>query len=216
MDFDNVARWVNGVQSRRAITRLLGGGALAASVAGLGLLTQEEAAGKQRKKAVCLCTATGCTGKKVKNRSKVIKKNPQCNYAGRCTTNPCAAACTSNAGCTGGQVCVSGECADCTSYTQCETTTTVGHVACLAGRCRGNELCTATPECFAPLECLPPPATSGQPDRCIILSDCQTDAECGNPNFPVCVLGDCRAACASDADCDMDESCQGGVCIPTS
>jgi hypothetical protein len=216
MDFDNVARWVNGVQSRRTVARLLGGGALVASVAGLSLLADEEAAGKKRKKPVCLCTGTGCTDKKVKNRAKVIKKNPRCNYAGACTTNPCAGVCTSSADCTGGQVCASGQCADCTSYTQCENTTTVGHVACLEGRCRGNEICTATSECFAPLECLEPLAAGDQPDRCIILDDCQADADCGNPNFPVCVLGDCRAACNSDADCDMDESCQGGVCLLTS
>jgi hypothetical protein len=216
VDFDNVARWVNGVQSRRSITRLLGGGALAASVAGLGLLTQEEAAGKKRKKPVCLCTATGCTGKKVKNRSKVIKKNPQCNYAGRCTTNPCAQACASSSECTGGQVCVGGQCADCTSYTQCETTTTVGHLACIQGRCRGNETCTSDAGCFVPLTCLEPPADGDQPDRCLLFSDCQVDDDCGNPAAPLCVLGNCVAPCGGALPaCDPRFPCDGGVCLST-
>jgi hypothetical protein len=214
VDFDDLAQRVGRMQSRRTIARLLGGGALAASVTGLSLLGGEEAAGKPRKKRVCLCTTTSCTSKKVKNRSKVIRKNPRCNYAGACTTNPCAAACASSTDCTGGQVCVSGQCVDCTSYTQCENTATAGHLACLAGRCRGNELCTATPDCFAPLECLEPPAAGDQPDRCLFLSDCQTDADCGNPAAPICVLGDCRAACNESSPVCLEGTCQGGACLP--
>lgn len=205
------------MQSRRSVARLLGGGALAAAVTGGSLFAADEASGKKRKKKVCLCTATGCTGKKVRNRSKTIKQNPTCNYAGACTTNPCAGTqCTTSAQCTGGQVCTGGLCADCTSYTQCETTSTVGHLACIQGRCRGNETCNDSAECFAPLTCLEPPATSGQPERCILLSDCQSDNDCGNPAAPLCVLGNCVAPCGGSLPaCDPRFPCDGGVCLST-
>jgi hypothetical protein len=218
MDVDGLAQWVSRLQSRRSAARLLGGGAFAASVTGLSLLADNEAAvGKKRKKKVCLCTPRGCTSKKVKNRTKVIQQNPQCNYAGACGANPCAGTpCATSAECSGGQVCVSGLCADCTSYTQCGTTATVGNLACIGGRCKGNEVCTATSECTAPLECLEPPAPGDDPDRCILFSDCQDDSTCGNPNFPVCVLGDCLATCTSNADCSGSRTCQGGVCLPAS
>jgi hypothetical protein len=46
---------------------------------------------KPRKKPVCLCSVAGCTSQKVKQPGKLIAQNPSCNYAGACTTNPCAA-----------------------------------------------------------------------------------------------------------------------------
>ena len=218
MDVDGLAHLVNRLQSRRSVARLLGGGGFAASVTGLSLLADNQAAlGKKRKKKVCLCTPTGCTSKKVKNRTKVIQQNPQCNYAGACGVNPCAGTpCATSAECSGGQVCVSGLCADCTSYTQCETTTTVGSLACIGGRCRGNETCNDSAQCFAPLTCLEPPADGDQPDRCLLFSDCQSDSDCGNPAAPLCVLGNCVAPCGGALPaCDPRFPCDGGVCLST-
>src|SRR5262245_49573549 len=94
--FDNLARWLAVARSRRAVTRLFGGGALVAPLAAFTLgdsAAKGKGKGKKsRKKPVCTCSASGCTSQKVKNRTKLIQQNPRCNYAGNCTTNPCAMA----------------------------------------------------------------------------------------------------------------------------
>ncbi len=99
--FDDLVRWLETGRSRRALTRLLGGGALLAPLGAWGF-SDGAAKGKgkgkgkkkPRKKQVCLCSASGCTGQKVKKRSKFISQNAPCAYAGGCTTNPCAAGAT--------------------------------------------------------------------------------------------------------------------------
>ena len=50
MDFDDLAQGVIGMQSRRSVSRPLGGGALAAAVTGNNLFAADEASGKKRKK----------------------------------------------------------------------------------------------------------------------------------------------------------------------
>jgi hypothetical protein len=228
--FDDLTRRLDAVRSRRTIARLLGGGALVGSLAAWGLGEAEAKKKKQKKKPVCTCTATGCTSQKVKNRSKVINQNPRCNYAGGCTTNPCAATvppsppgpppCQNSTQCTGGQVCTSGACVNCTSYTQCGTLPTAGHKACFAeGRCRGGENCTpgGTP-CTHPLTCLLPQTPGSTQHQCLVGNQCDADDDCVvlAPNI-ICVLGKCTRACVQGADCTpvgMGFTCQGGVCLP--
>jgi hypothetical protein len=98
MDRDRVAdlgRWLETVRSRRTLTRFLSGGALLAPLVALARGdTAAKGKGKKRrkKKPVCTCSASGCTSQKVTKPSSLINQNPRCNYAGACTTNPCAAA----------------------------------------------------------------------------------------------------------------------------
>ena len=83
--FDDLARWLDAVRSRRTIARLLGAGRSLAPLAAWGL-GEAEAKNKPRKRRVCVCSAAGCQSKKVKNRAKVIQQNAPCAYAGGCTT----------------------------------------------------------------------------------------------------------------------------------
>ena len=100
-----VARWLAAIQAHRATGRPQGGGAFMASLASAGR-SDTEAKRKhhkhknkrknkhknkpETKQQVCLCSAAGCTSQRVTNPSSVINQNPRCNYAGGCTTNPCA------------------------------------------------------------------------------------------------------------------------------
>jgi hypothetical protein len=89
--FDDLARWLAAVRSRRTITRLLGAGALVAPLAAWGWSDAEAKKDTPKKRKVCLCSPASCTTKRVKNRARVIRQNAPCAYAGGCTTNPCAA-----------------------------------------------------------------------------------------------------------------------------
>jgi hypothetical protein len=171
---------------------------------------------RRKKKPVCTCSTAGCVQRKVKKPSKLIDQDPRCTYAGACTTNPCAAPvpppdpqCTTSTECTDGRVCADGRCEGCTGFAQCGTTTTVGHLACLEGRCRGNEPCASDAQCFGLLQCAVPPG--GGAKRCLSDDFCAHDDDC--PGDDVCVLANCTSTCVSDGDC-VGDTCQGGACLP--
>jgi hypothetical protein len=205
--FDDLARWLDAVRSRRTIARLLGGGVLVAPLAAWGLGEAEAKKKKQKKKPVCLCSTTSCQSKKVKNRAKVIQQNAPCAYAGGCTSlNPCAATTTPRP--------------PCTSYTQCGTAPTAGHLACLNGSCHGGNSCTTggTP-CVHPLTCMLPQTPGSTQTQCLVARQCDADDDCmlGMPTNPICVLGRCTRACVPGGDCTpvgTGFTCQSGVCLP--
>jgi hypothetical protein len=91
--FDTLVRTLATRRLTRVQTRR---GLAAAAIAGLtgrGLFAEEVGAkkNKARKKKVCVCTATSCTTRKVKDPKKVLRQNAPCAYKGGCTSfNPCA------------------------------------------------------------------------------------------------------------------------------
>jgi hypothetical protein len=204
--FDDLTRRLDAVRSRRTIARLLGGGALVGPLAAWGL-GEAEAKKKQKKKQVCVCSATGCQSKKVKNRSKVIQQNAPCAYAGGCTSlNPCAGTTTTPR-------------PGCTSYTECGTAPTAGHLACLNGQCHGANSCTSggTP-CVHPLTCILPQTPGSTQTQCLVAAQCDADDDCvvQTPNT-IFGLGKCTRACVPGGDCTpvgTGFTCQGGVCLP--
>ena len=129
------------------------------------------------------------------------------------------------AGCVGpraGLICdqSTGQCVNCTTYTQCGTVPGAGARACLAGRCRGGEACTTNEECFnPPLFCLEPVPTGEQQDICQFDNECDADTGingcASTPATPICVLGYCTNACAPGDDCGPGKACQGRVCVFT-
>jgi hypothetical protein len=245
--FDQLTKRLSRRLTRLAALRGLVLGAIA-SLTGLSLFGEEAEAkkhGKKRrkKKLVCGCTTAGCTQQKVQKPSKFVNQNPTCNRVGVCPTpNPCAATvvplppqsppttttpgpvCQTIAQCTGGRVCVSGRCEDCTSFTQCPTVPVQGanvQQACLDGRCRGGEACQNEPECFGVLECLNPGFDGATTEFCLFDQpggDCAATSNCGTG--PVCILGYCAVTCNPGDNCagqcagGVNCTCQGGACLP--
>jgi hypothetical protein len=213
--------------------------AAVASLAGISLLGEEGAAKKDnpKKRKVCLCSPASCTTKRVKNRTKVIRRNAPCAYKGKCTSlNPCAAAqpttttnppppgrvCTEGEIAPNGQVCVNNQFVNCTNVNQCGTIAGAGARACIAGRCRGGNACASDAECVNPLRCADPidvPATT--PDICLIDNECNANFGATDPTLfdcpaglPLCVAGECTRACDPGDNCGANMVCDGGVCVP--
>jgi hypothetical protein len=202
--FDDWTRGLTAVRSRRTLTRILGGGALLASLVAVGLgeaAAKGKGKGKKkpRKKPVCLCSAAGCTSQKVKKPSKLIQQDPRCNYAGRCTTNPCAAGAlppgSPPPGCSpqpDATTCA-GLCGErlnnCNQPVACPCPS---GLTCLPnGTCA--RLCTAEAECAGctPGDSCSLPSTEGQ--RLCIVGDifCQNRPSCdpANPTTSGCPVG---------------------------
>jgi hypothetical protein len=146
---------------------------------------------KNKKKLVCTCSAAGCTQHKVTNPASLITQNPRCNYAGACTTNPCAAVppppclpepqattCAAGCGprlnncnqsiscpCPGGQTCLpNGTCArSCTTNPQC------------AG-CTQARVCATTSE--GQSICIVIPPTCGILQPCPVTMSCPKGSAC--------------------------------------
>jgi hypothetical protein len=225
-----------------ALRGLAAGGV--AALTGVRLFSEDGRAKKPNRNPqrfkVCLCSPASCktVAKKKEKVKKLLKKNA-CAYKGKCTlVNPCVATLTpltptppppppgfncTTAGCVGeraGLICDTGtgQCVNCTSYTQCGSVTGAGARACLAGLCRGGEACTSDPQCFNPLFCLNPVLDL---TRLICQFDNECDADTGTngctstPATPICVLGYCTQACVPGDDCGPGKSCQGGVCLFT-
>jgi hypothetical protein len=96
-----------------------------------------------------------------------------------------------------GLVCntATGQCEPCTSYTQCGSTSQLGHLACIAGRCRGGEACTSNAQCFVPLVC-----SQAEGNICVIGNQCDAINPCDdNPIYPICVLRLCTNECIAGA-----------------
>jgi hypothetical protein len=223
--FDDLVRWLETGRSRRTLTRLLGSGAL---VAPLIALTLGESAGKgkgkkkPRKKPVCLCSASGCTGQKVKKRSKFISQNAPCAYAGACTTNPCAAGAPPRPpgappppGCTpeppettcAGALCGTARNNNCGQAVACGCPS--GQTCLLNGTC--VRTCTTSPQCEG---CAPSPfcstlSSDGQRACVGVAASCAVLQVCGTPESPSCPQGfvclDCPGPdafrCFPVADC---------------
>jgi hypothetical protein len=228
--------------SRLTALRGLAVGALAAAI---GVASPDDAAAGSKKKNCGQCKKSQChpksTGGKKRCRCKKKANGTSCSIAGMpsavCSDGSCVASATplppgppppgfncTNAGCVGeraGLICDTGtgQCVNCTSYTQCGTVPGAGARACLAGRCRGGETCTTNAQCVnPPLFCLNPVVDL---TRLICQFDNECDADTGTngctstPATPICVLGYCTNACGTGTDCGPGKACQGGVCLFT-
>ena len=135
-----------------------------ATLTGLSVFTEAAAKNKgkkkrrRKKKPVCTCFVSGCTQQKVTKPSSLINQNPRCNYAGACTTNPCAGTCspaTNTQGtCQPGQLCSPlGNC-----VAGCTTTTDGAQGSCPAGQvCRlGGFVNFEIPPPLVHVELVPP------------------------------------------------------------
>jgi hypothetical protein len=219
-----------------------------AALTGLGLTADEVGAArkKPRKKAWCHrgddFSIVGTTRKLTKDQRQKHRRRDAADYKGRCTASrivsptnttttttappaPPGFDCrVAGAGCVGpraGLICdqSTGQCVNCTTYTQCGTVPGAGARACLAGVCRGGESCTTNEECVnPPLFCLNPVLDL---TRLICQFDNECDADTGingcasTPATPICVLGYCTNACAPGDDCGPGKACQGRVCVFT-
>jgi hypothetical protein len=200
------------------ITRVLARGltrrATAAVLAGLGAAlarsapesTARRKGDEPRKKRVCLCSAAGCQSKKVKDRSKVIRRNAPCAYKGKCTgLNPCAAAPLPK-----------------TPSSTAPSPTAPSPTICTALReaCSSSgECCSGTAACEDNFCEDAPPEVCCQPigvacgDHC---DCCGADARClrstGGDGEDVCCQLD-LGPCIDDSDCCDPLACSGGVCV---
>jgi hypothetical protein len=177
-----------------------------AALTGLRLVAEEADAknrGKNkrtRKRRVCLCTAAGCTSKKVKNRSKVISKNTPCAYAGGCTTNPCAATVPplGPPGCT-----PEPQSTTCAGNTLCGTTRANNCGQVVTCGCRSGQTCLNNGSCATPCE-----FGGAQCAGCAGDVDCSGSTTEGQT---VCVR---LALCPPVPDCASTSSCPlGFVCV---
>jgi Cys-rich repeat protein len=122
--------------------------------------------------------------------------------------------CTSDPQCTGGQVCISGQCVDCTSNSQCTTGQICNNGKCQAPSCTSNVQCsggqiclngqcincTSNSQCTGGLACI-----SGTCQACTSNTQCAAGQTCVN--------GKCQTpVCTSNAQCSGGQACIGGSC----
>src|SRR5205823_9692407 len=117
-----------------------------------------------------------------------------------CDTGACVGGnCVHESDCpTAGQLCLSHQCAGCTSSGQCGSGKVCSAGLCKSGNCTSNADCAATQTCD--------PLT-------LACSACTADTQCtpgplclGSPG--VCTVGNCR----SDGDCPTAQACVGNSC----
>lgn len=147
-----------------------------------------------------------------------------CTQGGQCQSGQCCGAtrrkpgrcraCCETASCDN-QVCVGGQCVDCTSYSQCGATG-AGHIACVAGRCWGGNTCATSNDCVAPLSCFGTYTSPHLETFCMFPNECAQDSDCASNR--VCVLGICTSECGVGLpDCSSlfpERTCQSGACLP--
>lgn len=135
----------------------------------------------------------------------------------------CRFACTSNAGCASGQVCIESQC-------EWEGLLTDAGLPPVAGTCRTDTECAADggvcragrcgPECLSDRDC--PLGASCSAGLCVggtgpdggsaTPGACRTDTECA-ADGGVCRAGLCGPECLSDRDCALGASCSAGLCV---
>ena len=226
--FDALTRSLSGAQqgstTRRALTRLLGSGALVAPLVAWGL--RDAAAkgnhhhkhkNKRRKKAA----QPGA-----QNPGFQCTNNNDCTGGLVCLSQHCAA-CTADVQCSGNLVCVSGTCqapqpGPCNFDFECP-----GQI-CTSGACRGGEVCTQPTDCPAPLECASSPRQCllpgmqyglVEPGTCdpVSTTACGPITLDGQSFATTCLLGACVLLCdsfaAASACADANGVCVGSFCF---
>lgn len=172
--FDELAASVaEGETSRRSVLARLGGGGFAALLATLGIggLDVEEAEAKKSCRKRCKKRKTAAKRRRCRRRCK------------KGTTR-----CTSNAQCTGFDVCFNGAC------------------VLLPVNPGDEDECEETGDCDDGLICVN--------DICVLDDECEDDDDCTDPL--VCLLGICVAdgdACDEPDDCVDPEICLLGICV---
>jgi hypothetical protein len=216
MDGPRFDQLIKGIATQRvsrltALRGLAAGGV--AALTGMSLLAEEAEAAKKKRK-VCLCTATSCQTKRVKNRKKVIQRNAPCAYKGKCTSlNPCAArvGCQTNADCSGGLACVNNICVNCTADAQCG-----GGLVCVNGLCQVRVGCS-------PADNTQGSCPAGQICnlQAICVAGCTGTGQGTCPANLICVNGQCQVpgGCTptnnTQGNCAPGQVCNlSGVCVP--
>lgn len=113
-----------------------------------------------------------------------------------CKKKPKTPACAGNDDCTGGLICVNGQCLECTTDD-----------ACGDGKVCRDGACQAKPECVKDADC-----ADGKVCQAGVCQACASDGECGPGGK--CQAGACQrpTACTSDEQCADDEDCVDGYC----
>jgi hypothetical protein len=226
--FDALSRAFADGHSRRGLTRLLGSLALGGALARLGVA--ESVAKKKHKSKKKACPP--CK-KRRKGKCKGLLPDGTACSGGTCRGGNCMATvppppppvCTTNAECSGGQVCVAGACVDCTSFGQC----TEGRFCGAGGRCLGFETCANQATCFGLVPggivqaiCNGNENTEAPADACVLsedsyFGDCVDDGDCVNQqtclNACACITNACVVTCAEQADCPNTYACIAGLCF---
>jgi hypothetical protein len=117
-----------------------------------------------------------------------------------CNGIGCATSCTSNAGCSAGNVCLNGMCV---ASNSCNPACQPGFI-CQAGMCVPSNSCTSNAQCPMGLICL-----NGM---CVASNSCNPACQ---PGF-ICQAGMCvpSNSCTSNAQCPMGLVCLNGMCVP--
>ena len=125
------------------------------------------------------------------------RQDGQCGPGQICDQGECRPGCRDDADCQNGSCdLVNWQCVgfDCNTKDDCQLgQVCIDHV-CVPG-------CEFDRDCPAPLVCSPAAGSYGQ---CV---DCNTDADCLDPDFPTCLSHSCEPECWDDGDCAFDQVC---------
>ena len=229
--FDNLARSVSSVLSRRSVSRGLAVAAGAVGVSGLvpagfGLHLEDVAAKKKKKKD---CRKKGCPqptnpceqaickkGKKKKNGKRKYScvteqaaDDTVCGVDQICRAGVCRDTCPQNSICSGGQTCCNNACVNIqTDFHYCGNCTS-GCDADTADQCVGGACqCGAAAACTGGQTC--DNGTCGCPAG---FTDCS--GNCVDLDSDADNCGECGRACPGSSICRNGLLCEAAACLPS-
>ena len=143
----------------------------------------------------------------------------QCALGEKCFNNICVALCRSDSDCSHNEICSTNRCqVGCRTNSQC-----ADHLACTRNQCidpcEGSATCGPNALCQIVnhrIACMCPENFIGRPNPnvgCIReIYTCKTSNDCP-VGESVCTNNRCRATCATEKDCAVNEKCLGGFCF---
>jgi hypothetical protein len=180
-----------------------------------------------------LCDGTGACQKSLSGTScgstcsSATQSNNTCNGMGTCIPGAgmscapyqcangmtCAMSCSSDAGCTSGNYCYNGVCGSvkpngdpCGGGPECGTGNCVNNVCCASNSCGPCKTCNGS---------MPGTCTNlASGDQSGVCDGTHAAGGCGTAPCHCDGGGNCVTGCVGNNDCDICQTCMGGVCTP--